>query len=72
MCCLDSHSTHNRVRTSYELVRIYLLAGGEGIEPSITEPESVVLPLDHPPRDGVKTMNDSSFSSWDIGTQNPC
>ncbi len=29
------------------------LAGGEGFEPPLTESESVVLPLDDPPRQGT-------------------
>ncbi len=32
---------------------VCFLAGGEGFEPPLTESESVVLPLDDPPRQGT-------------------
>ena len=31
------------------VVHFFLLAGGRGLEPLHTDPESVVLPLDEPP-----------------------
>jgi hypothetical protein len=45
----EQNSFKNDKLSPYSIFLIILMAGGEGIEPSHTGPEPVVLPLDDPP-----------------------
>ena len=46
-CLTRSAVTPSRIRLA--VIQTRLLAGVEGVEPSLTEPESAVLPLDDTP-----------------------